>query len=690
MAKREGIMNRPEHKAVRITEGFWKEQMEKIHHITVWDVLTKFENDHEAGIMKNYEWVAEGASGEHVGPPWYDGLICEVIRGVSDIIAVSPDERLEQRIDYYIEKIQAAQAADPDGYLNTYTTLMCPDKRWGENGGSLIWQHETYNIGCLAEAGIHYYKATGKTKLLACAVRAADCMCSVMGEEPRKNIVPAHSLAEEAMVKLYRLFTEEKIENARQSGDRMTQTETETAAQRLLAEYGLEIQPEKYLELAKFWMDHRGVHHNRASYPHYMGEYSQDHCPIEQQTEAVGHAVRAALMYTGLAAVGIETGEEKYLAAASRIWENVEKTKLHISGGIGAVHNEERFGYQYDLPNNAYLETCAGVAFAFWAGEMYRAYGESRYMDAFECALYNNVLPCLSEDGTHYFYENPLVSDGEERWDWHGCPCCPPMFLKLMGCLQDYIYAYRFGAPEGEASGSSFSGNEIAVNLHIGSSAEFFIKDKKIQITQYSCGIPWSGTNRIRVNVAEASGISLRLAIRRPAWAGRMKVEYRGQSFEACDEKGYINVDAAFADSDELLVTMELPAMKIEAHPYVTADVGKVALMCGPLLYCLEEADHPGGVNIVLGTGPLQKETAQNGICLTGQDMNGVPFRAIPYYQWANRGKGKMQVWLRQLGKPGMSLDADEDPGDHVVHKTGKTAAEDMSGWSGRLYRRYL
>lgn len=685
MAKREGIMNRPEHKAVRITEGFWKTQLDKIHHITVWDVLTKFENDHEAGIMKNYEWVAEGASGEHVGPPWYDGLICEVIRGVSDIIAVSPDAKLEERIDYYTEKIEAAQAVDPDGYINTYTTLMCPGKRWGENGGSLIWQHETYNIGCLAEAGIHYYKATGKTRLLACAVRAADCMCSVIGEEPRKNIVPAHSLAEEAMVKLYRLFKEEP-----------------EAAEKLFAEHQLTVQPESYLELAKFWMDHRGVHHNRASYPHYMGEYSQDHCPIELQSEAVGHAVRAALMYTGLAAVGIETGEEKYLAAASRIWENVEKTKLHISGGIGAVHNEERFGFQYDLPNNAYLETCAGVAFAFWAGEMYRAYGESRYMDAFECALYNNVLPCLSEDGTHYFYENPLISTGEERWNWHGCPCCPPMFLKLMGCLQDYIYAWR-DLSEGEDDRKTQAGKaspakyELAVNLHIGSTAEFEMGDKKVSVTQQDCQIPWNGTSRIRIQVAAPGEnsrtadniIPLKLAVRKPAWSGVMRAEYKGQIFDSCDEKGYFVIDADFSDGDEIRISMELPAMKIEAHPYVTADVGKVALMRGPLLYCLESADNPKGVNVVVGTEPLQIRQMENGVLITGTDMDGEVFTAIPYYTWANREKGSMQVWLRQLGKPGMSLDAEEDLGDHVVHKTGKTAAEDMSIWSGKLYRRY-
>ncbi len=208
-----------------------------------------------------------------------------------------------------------------------------------------------------------------------------------------------------------------------------------------------------------------------------MGEYAQDHCPIELQSEAVGHAVRAALMYTGLAAVGMETGDRKYLDAAKRLWDNVVTTKLHISGGIGAEHKEEKFGSQYDLPNDAYLETCAGVAFAFWAGEMHCAFGNASYMDAFECALYNNVLPALSVDGTHYFYENPLISDGSvERWDWHVCPCCPPMFIKLMGCLQDYIY--------------SFSADSIYVNLHIGSSFTKDFGDGPVTVSQKNCALP--------------------------------------------------------------------------------------------------------------------------------------------------------------------------------------------------------
>ncbi len=616
------MMNRPLHRQVRITEGFWKEQLDKIQRVTVRDVLDKFEHDRGDGVMKNYEWVAEGKKGRHVGPPFYDGLICEVIRGASDFIAVSYNEALDRKIEYYTEKISLAQEADPDGYINTYTTLICPDKRWGENGGNLLWQHETYNLGCLAEAGVHYYRATGKTKLLSCAVKAADCMCSVIGPAPRKNIVPAHSIAEEAMVKLYRLLRDE---------DRLRS--------RLETEYGITVRPEKYLELTRFWIDHRGIHADRASFPHYMGEYAQDHCRIEEQSEAVGHAVRAALLYTGLTAAGIETGEGKYLSAAKRLWDNVEQTKLHISGGIGAIHDQERFGYQYELPNNAYLETCAGAAFAFWAGEMYRAFGESKYMDAFEWTLYNNVLPCLSVDGTRYFYENPLVSDGTvERWSWHGCPCCPPMFLKLMGCLQDYVYAC------GE--------DRIAVNLHIGSEADLTVGGRHVKIEQKNCGIPWSGENTVVLHPEKEDRFTL--AIRRPAWAKNFRAVYNGRVYEPCDGDGYLLLTETFREGDEIRISMDLPAEKVEAHPYVNADAGKVALISGPLLYCLEETDQPGGVDVVLGNGPLavsEKEVCGRVPVITGACTDGSRFTAVPYYLWNNRGKGKMAVWIRQEGK---------------------------------------
>lgn len=656
-------MRRANHKQVEITSGFWKDQMDKIKNTTTWDILTKFENDHEQGIMQNYEWVINDMNGEHIGPPWYDGLICEVIRGVSDIIAITYDEKLDDKIKYYTSKISKAQDKDKDGYINTYTTLICPDKRWGENGGSLIWQHELYNIGALVEAGVHYYLATGNTELLKCSVKATECMVNVIGEAPRKNIVPAHSLPEEAVVKLYRLFNED------------------TNLKLLFKEkYEIKIEENKYLELVKFWLDNRGKHSNRASYPKYMGEYAQDHCTIENQDEAVGHAVRAALFYTGLATYGLESGDEKYLEISNRIWNNVELTKMHVSGGIGAIRTEERFGYQYDLPNNAYLETCAGVALAFWAGELFLQYNDRKYMDVFERALYNNIIPALSIDGTHYFYENPLLSDGSiERWDWHGCPCCPPMFLKLTSSIQDYIYTY--------------DSKKIMINLHMSSKCNIDIGNGELTIEQKNCEIPYGENSSIIVSVKNRQKFALNIVV--PTWSKNFTVICDGDKYTEINDKGYVVIEREWDGITTLSVSTILEPIKIEAHPYVAANTGRVALFRGPLMYCLEEIDNPHGVEIVLNERSLISNNENHLllgdiVTLQGNDVDGNPVKAIPYYLWNNRGKGKMNVWLRQEGKQGVQLSIDNNRPEFAAHHTGKMISEvDMNLWENKLYRKY-
>ena len=637
--------NRPNHKQVSIQDSFWGVQMEKIRMVTVWDVIHKFETDYGEGVMKNFEDVAQGltGTGHHVGPQWYDGLIYEVIRGASDLLGDSYDEKLAEKLEEFIDKIAAAQDKDPDGYLNTYSTLMCPNQRLGKNGGSLVLLHELYNIGCLVEAGVHHYRATGKDKLLSCGVKAINCLCNIIGPEPLENIVPAHSLAEEAVVKLYRQLTDDPELCGR------------------LEQAGLPVQPQKYLDLAAFWIGRRGVHHNRASFPQYMGEYAQDHCTIEEQDHAVGHAVRAALLYAGIAALGIETGEQKYLNISKRLWDDVEKTKLHISGGIGAFSDGERFGYSYELPNNAYLETCAGVALAFWAGEMHRAFGDAKYMDVLECALYNNVLPCLSLDGTHYFYDNPLVSDGsKERWSWHECPCCPPMLLKLMGALQDYIYSISPG------------GQTLAVNLPIGSDFHGEIAGIPNVTVRQRGSLPWKGEEKITVHLPQPGKFTI--AVRIPQWAGQFTVSASEISVNRRDQNGYVTLTREWNDGDEIAISMELPAVKVISHPYVEANSRCVALQRGPLLYCMEEIDNRAWtesmvlaenseINVVPGElfGPV--------VFLETNSAAGFTVRFIPYYLWNNRGKSKMTVWIHQQGCQDDKMNLD--------------------GWEGRLYRRY-
>lgn len=624
--------------------------------------MNKFNTDHDEGLMKNYEMVISGDSGKHIGPPWYDGLINEVIRGLSDIISINYDRSIDEQIEAYVALIKKAQEISKDGYINTYTTLICPDQKWGKNGGSLLWQHEIYNIGCLVEAGVHYYQATGKMDLLACAISATNCLCATIGSSPKENIIPAHSLPEEAILKLYRLLKDEN--------------ELITTINQ---QYSLVASPDDYLNLVTFWYDNRGVHYNRASFPHYMGEYAQDHCTIEHQHEAVGHAVRAALMYTGLATLGIEKMDNKYIDISNRIWDNVIQTKLHVSGGIGAIHNEERFGFQYDLPNDAYLETCAGVAMMFWAHELFRSNPNSKYIDVLERALYNNVLPGLSIDGQKYFYENPLTSDGSiERWSWHGCPCCPPMLLKAMGSLQDFIY--------------SINDTKIYVNLFIGSKFDFVIEKENISVEQVECKLPLVGSNKLVVDLEVEKNFTI--AIRKPDWAPNMILTIQNEMYETNLDNGYIEINRLWHKGDTIDIKIDLIPTKVEAHPFVKQNRGKIALFRGPLMYCLEEVDNNTDINeIILGNNRLNTNKTNivdtQTVAITGIDNNNCVFTAVPYYLWNNRDVGKMEVWIKQI-KPNEEIDFELSTNGtpFAAHtSTPLTISNKLENWDDKLYR---
>ena len=308
---------------------------------------------------------------------------------------------------------------------------MRPDQRWGALGSDQLWTHEEYDAGCLVEAGVHHYRATGKINLLSLAVRFANYLCAYIGPAPKHNVVPSHSLAEEALIKLYRLLRDEPG-----LSEKLSQTSN----------------PDKYLDLVRFWIDHRGNHDGRMSF----SEYAQDHCCLVDQPEAVGHSVRGTLLYTGLAALAAEDNEPKYSLASRRLWEDVVERKMFITGGVGPIKEYEGFGYGYYLPNNGYIETCAGVGLAFWASQMNQSFGGGEYMDVYERVIYNNVLAGVSLAGNRYSYENPLLNQGSmHRWEWHDCPCCPPMLLKLFAEMPGLIYAH--------------DGSDIFVNLYIGS-----------------------------------------------------------------------------------------------------------------------------------------------------------------------------------------------------------------------------
>ncbi|MBI5835351.1 MAG: glycoside hydrolase family 127 protein [Armatimonadetes bacterium] len=613
---------------VVIDDEFWAPKLAVWRSVTLVDCFDKFERD---GALTNFDKIRDGVTGEHGGPPWYDGLIYEMIRGSADFLAARRDPALEARLDGYIERIAAAAAKDPDGYVNTYTQLKEPTHRWGLNGGNDNWQHELYNAGAMIEAGVHYYRATGKTRLLGVAVKLANHMADLMGPAPRLNVIPGHSLGEEALVKLYLLFAEQPA---------------------LAQQMPVPLDAARYLALAEFFIDQHGHHEGRRDF----GSYGQDHLPVLQQTTIEGHAVRATLLCTGLVAAAEAAGRDDYLAAAKRLWANMVERRMYVIGGLGSVPQYEGFGPDYVLPNDGYLETCAAIGAGFFHHNLSLATGDGRYADELERVLYNGVLSGVSLAGNTYFYENPLAAGPQrKRWSWHGCPCCPPMFAKIMGALPGYLYAQQ--------------GDSVSVNLYAGSRASLTIGGAAItlrQVTRY----PWDGRVRVTVDPAKATEFALRLRL--PAWCAAPKLTLNGRAQAIIRDRGYAVLRRVWQPGDELTLDLPMPVERVKANPLIEANIGRVALRRGPLVYCVEALDTGGhvrdlllpteaplravhdkallgGVTVIRGTARSVRASAWPGELYQGAqapDWPPVEFTAIPYYANANREPAEMAVWL--------------------------------------------
>lgn len=592
------LWKRPEVGQTKVEDRFWTPYLKEIRTKTLPYVFDKFE---EVGYIRNFSSVAEGDGMKHIGPSFSDGLVTETMRAAFDFLVDSYDPELDARLDRLVDLI--CSAAQEDGFLCTMTVQNYPNQRWGENGGDIIYAHDLYDHGAVVDAAISQYLATGKTKLLACAVKAANLICGYMGTG-KHNVIPGHSLPEEAFVKLYRLFRDHR--------------ELDAFAQEH------QVQAEAYLKMAEFWYDARGNYEGRTLSKDFSRKYNQDHLPFAEQKTAEGHAVRATLCYTGAAAVAYETGREDLICALDAIWENVTQKKLHISGGIGTRHDIEGFDEDYNLANNAYLETCAAIGLAFWNGEMSLLKAESKYYDYFEQSLYNNILAAVGADFVHYTYQNPLVSDGTfRRWPWHSCPCCPPMLSKLYSALNSYIYTYRDDA--------------VNVNLYIGSTLE--LENFKISQKEKQFRIDTRGEN-------------LCLRFRMPNYAEGFALTVNGAPLAFAQEGGYAVVQGVWTEQDEIAVSFEETIRRVFANPAVEADRGMVAVMRGPFLLCAEGMDNDGDVEFTIAEDP---GLTADGDCVTGTTEDGTSFRLIPYYRWCNRDEGKptdakMAVWFRQAG----------------------------------------
>ncbi len=623
---------------VIVKDAFWTPLLNRMNKTTVMDVLDKFEGRHvdevdhsgdnfwspdrdrvearkdgEHNALRNFDLVAQGhvADGGHHGFPWFDGLIYESITGISDYLLHYPDAGLVHRLDDYVDRIAAAQAADPNGYINTYTTLQENDHRWGEHGGNLRWQHDVYNSGCLVEAGVHYYIATGKTKLLAVATRLANYMYDYM-VAPNHNLVPGHALPEDALLQLYQLYKEQP---------------------KLAKKVGVPVFPEHYRRLAEFWIEQRG--HTDGRRP--LEAYAQDHQSVFDMQTIEGHAVRATLFATGVASAAIQNGDARYVDAAHRLWNNMVGKRMFITGGVGAIHEDEKFGPDYFLPNNAYLETCAAIGAGLFSLRMNQLTGDGQYMDVVERVLYNSVPTAVSLSGDHYTYQNPLNADNQNRWPWHDCPCCPPMVLKMTGAMPGMIYAYGEG--------------DLYVNLLVGSSATLQIPGVgKVKVIQQ---VDWeNGCVKVQVGMRKKS--HLRVHVRVPGWSyGQelpLELYHNDVKAKRPNMKNGYAVYEIQGGNNEIEVNLNMQPRRITADKHVEQLSGMQCLAYGPWVYCVERVDNPGNWNQIHYQGMQWQADWQNYTLDNMPVLHSVSggVTAIPYYLIANREKDtSYRVWLK-------------------------------------------
>ncbi len=614
--------------SVKVTDNFWGQRLKASREVTIPLAFSKCE---ETGRYDNFVRAAHPCDTFKVeGFSFDDTDVYKTIEGASYLMQTYPDTKLDKYIDSVLVIVAAAQ--EPDGYL--YTSRTMNPKHPHAWAGSKRWEavedlsHEFYNLGHMVEGAIAHYQATGKRNFLDIAIRYADCVCREIGDGPDQLVrVPGHQIAEMALARLYLV-----------TGDK------------------------KYLDQAKFFLDKRG-------YTSRTDEYSQAHKPVIEQDEAVGHAVRAAYMYAGMADVAALTGDSSYINAIDRIWDNIVNKKLYITGGIGATSAGEAFGKNYELPNmSAYCETCAAIGNVYVNHRLFLLHGDGKYYDVLERTLYNGLISGVSLDGGGFFYPNPLESMGQhQRQPWFGCACCPSNICRFIPSIPGYVYAVR--------------GDDVYVNLFMSNSAKLEVKGKVLELTQ-STGYPWNGNIDITVDKNKAGNFAMKIRI--PEWVRSQSpipgdlyyytdgkrlgytVEVNGKPVEGKIEKGYFTIERPWKKGDKVSVHFDMEARTVKANNKVEADRGRVAVERGPVVYCAEWPDNDFDVlSVIMNREP--KFTVTNypdllyGITTLstdaqtlGYDDSGrviakdVKLTLIPYYAWAHRGPGAMAVWLPQ------------------------------------------
>lgn len=627
--------------SVKLTDNFWLPRIKMNAMVTI---PASFERCESTGRVKNFTMAANKSGKFCTVYPFDDTDIYKTIEGASYSMSLFPDAKLDRYVDSLIAVVGKAQ--EPDGYL--YTARTIDPLNVGAWVGSERWQkerelsHELYNAGHLYEAAAAHYISTGKRNLLNIALKNADLVCSVFGPGKR-HVAPGHEIVEMGLVKLYRITGKAE-----------------------------------YLATAKDFVEYRGHYkgYDSTSKDQWKnGKYWQDDIPVADQREANGHAVRAGYLYSGVADIAALTGDKALLAAIDSIWANVVGKKMYVQGGTGAIGDGERYGENYELPNEtAYNETCAAIANIFWNQRMFQLHGDSKYVDVMEKILYNGFISGIGLDGKSFFYTNAMQiknsfahRDMESgRSGWFVCSCCPTNDLRLLPSIPGYVYAQK--------------DDKLFVNLFINGNANMKIMGKDVAVDQQN-NYPWNGDLKFTVNTKKTADFAM--LIRIPGWAkgiampsdlysfkNNMRIQsmvpitVNGQPVAYEMENGYAVIKRTWKKNDIVEVKLPMDVERVVANQKVGDDNGKIALQRGPIIYCAEWADNNGkATNIIVPDAANFTTTFKadllNGVEVLQAQVPVVEIKGnqtvqtvqktltvIPYYAWANRGKGEMMIWF--------------------------------------------
>ena len=596
--------------SVKVDGGFWGQRLQASREVTVPLAFSKCE---ETGRYRNFENAAHPSDTIHVGGFSFDDTdVYKTIEGASYLLQTYPDEKLKNYIDSVLVIVAGAQ--EPDGYL--YTARTMNPKHPHEWAGSKRWEkveelsHEFYNLGHMLEAAVAHYQATGQRNFLDIAIRYADCVIREVGPNPGQVVrVPGHQIAEMGLAKLY-LATGDK----------------------------------KYLDQAKFFLDYRGKTEHRDP-------YNQTHLPVLEQKEAVGHAVRATYMYAGMADVAALTGDQGYIHAIDTIWDNIVSKKMYITGGIGSTNDGEAFGANYELPNaTAYNETCAAIGMVYVNHRLFLLHGDSKYYDVLERTLYNGLISGVSLEGDAFFYPNPLEVKKERKYQrqaWFGCACCPSNISRFIPSLPGYVYAVK--------------DNDVYVNLFMGNTSTLQVNGKPVTLKQETA-YPYSGEVKL---VIEEANQPFTMKVRIPGWArneampsnlyafadglqSQYSVKINGEVIKTELQQGYCSISRDWKTGDVVELSLDLQPRLVKANNQVEADRGRVAVQCGPIVYCAESPDNEQSIGSIILNGLTQLKVEWQPEKLYGinQIVTDKGVTLIPYYAWAHRGVSDMEVWI--------------------------------------------